>query len=110
MAKTGRKSRVQAQPTRSVNVRFTADELDGLDQNALFAGLTRSDFVRRCVLGKRVVPKPGVLDLEAIHELKRLGNNLNQAVKRLHETHQDSPQLERVAAQVEEAIRKVLGS
>lgn len=76
MARPTRKER----PSRvMVQVRLTVAELAELDQLRRGVGLTRSDFIRRRALGRKIITPPGVIDLSA--ELGRIGNNLNQMTR-----------------------------
>jgi len=60
------------------NLRLTAGERTVLRNRAHAAGLTVSAFIRRAALGKRVRARPGHLRRDAIYQLSKIGNNVNQ--------------------------------
>lgn len=71
---------------RIVPVRFTASEYGQIrDESGLFH-LSLSEFIRRHTLRRRM-PTPALsgIQKEAYIELSRIGNNLNQVVKLIHE-------------------------
>lgn len=75
---TGRPPLGRAKRTKSVKVNFTEEEFDVIDIKSSRAGMTRSEYVRQGALCSTV---QGVLNEEEksfIHELKKLGSNLNQ--------------------------------
>ncbi|HXU46405.1 MAG TPA: hypothetical protein VN783_12835 [Thermoanaerobaculia bacterium] len=67
-------------------MRFTIQELRAVDAKAAAAGLPRATFLRRAALVRRInALRVSGLHLRAVYELIRLGNNLNQAVKLVHQ-------------------------
>jgi len=78
--------RAKAPREVSVRVRFTPLELRAVDAKAAAAGLPRATFLRRAALVRRInALRVSGLHLRAVYELIRLGNNLNQAVKLVHQ-------------------------
>ena len=80
-------------------------------ENALFrakahaAGLTVSELIRRLVLGKKVPVRRGRFDEDALYQLSRIGNNLNQIARALNTARKRGVQpvgLERLAEVLEE--------
>lgn len=75
---TGRPPLGQAKKSNTVTVRFSDSQFDIIDIKASRAGMSRSEFVREGALKAEVI---GVLSDEEkslLHELKKLGPNLNQ--------------------------------
>lgn len=69
-----------------LSFRVTQAELDAIEARAAAAGLDRSTYARRAALGARIVAlRVPAIHLAAIGQLQRIGNNLNQAVKLVHE-------------------------
>ena len=76
MARPARKEK----PSRTmVQVRLTPAELAELDELRHRYGLDRSEFIRRRVLGRKIITPPGVVELSA--KLGWIGNNLNQMTR-----------------------------
>ena len=75
---TGRPPLGQVKKSNAVMVRFSNPQFDIIDVKASRAGMSRSEFVREGALNAEVI---GVLSDEEkslLHELKKLGSNLNQ--------------------------------
>lgn len=74
----------QKRRQRRVSFGFEPIELDAVDERAEAAGMSRAAYVRAAVLGHpgfRAVPRPPVekkLLGQAVGQLGRVGNNLNQ--------------------------------
>jgi Bacterial mobilisation protein (MobC) len=79
-----------------LNLRFTARELESINRRASALGMRPVQFGRTVLLGTKDRP---VADQEPAHnharlirsELSRLGNNLNQLVRHLHQTGDPLP-------------------
>ena len=69
-----------------VPIRPTTDECERLYEAARSVGLSLSEYIRRLVL-KKPLPQTVVLEVnrETYRELCRVGNNLNQLMKAVHE-------------------------
>jgi hypothetical protein len=94
--------------------RLTAEELEELDEKVRASGRTRSDFVRHRLLraGDSAVPAVTADGLrEALIELKRCGNNVNQIARKLNaglatpEVNACLKELSAATAKVAEAVR-----
>ena len=75
---TGRPPLGQAKKSNAVMVRFSNPQFDVIDVKASRAGMSRAEYVREGALKAEVI---GVLSDEEkslLHELKKLGPNLNQ--------------------------------
>ena len=64
---------------------FVSDkELEHIKSKVAESKLSQSDYLRRTALGKDIVVVDGIRELTL--ELKRIGNNLNQLTKLVHQT------------------------
>jgi hypothetical protein len=63
------------------SLRLTAGERAVVRARAHAAGLTVSEFLRRAALGKRVRARPGQVRRDAVYQLSKVGNNLNQLAR-----------------------------
>jgi hypothetical protein len=96
---------------RSETIRFTATpaEYVRIHQNAAAAGLSLSDFARKRVLsGKTVLRQTRALEPDLYDQLRRIGVNLNQAVRFLHAFKEVPPELAATAAAVEQFLTEHL--
>jgi hypothetical protein len=83
-------------------IRLTDEEKFRIEEIALTAGLTTSEFIRRCALGKRV---RSTVNLKAMAELNRLGGLQKLAIMNAPEFR---PQLNGVIREIVKVL-KVLG-
>ena len=67
-----------------IGVRCSEDELKFLRARALECGLPVSTFLRTVGLGVTPARRRNALTQDAIHQLSRAGNNLNQIARRLN--------------------------
>lgn len=97
--------------TQSVRFYLRPAEYLRIQHAAAAAGMSASDYARTVVL-KRPLPVAGPamagLNGALIRELNRIGVNLNQAVKRFHQTDRIPPELPRAAATIDAILRKFL--
>lgn len=92
-------------------IRFTVRPAEYLriQHAAAAAGTTLSQYARSMVLkGRIVVKQTRGLDHEAFEQIRRIGVNLNQAVKVLNATGRMPPELPRAAATVEKFIIEMI--
>ena len=69
-----------------VPIRFSVEERKALFERAKNFGVSLSEFVRRAALGRRMPPAPPPqINREIYEQLCRIGNNLNQVVRKIHE-------------------------
>jgi hypothetical protein len=66
------------------NARLTPAERAHVEHQALMAGLSAAEFVRRCVLSRQIMPRRTRIEDAAVIELVRVGNNLNQMARSTH--------------------------
>ena len=92
--------------TLEMKVRFTKTELDALTKKARKSGLSREGYCRRVLNGTKEAPPADVPVL--IQEVRRVGNNLNQVMKRANALGLlDVPQL-RKALEDNRAVEKLI--
>lgn len=88
--------------TAQIGVRYTERELEQLAGVAARAGLTVAAYVRQLSLsGRVVVPERRALSWPAFDQLRRIGVNLNQAMRLAHAEGRIPPELVSAAAAVE---------
>jgi hypothetical protein len=80
--------------TLQLNLSFTASELEDIKKRASALGMRPSYFGREVLLD--VKERPGTPEANHLHrvihqQLIRLGNNLNQMVRHLHQTGDPLP-------------------
>lgn len=69
-----------------VPVRLSPEERQALFEKAKSVGVSLSEFVRRSALGRRMPPAPPPkINLDLYQQLSRIGNNLNQVARKIHE-------------------------
>jgi hypothetical protein len=73
-----------------VGVRMTDEMWNVLDKNAVLAGISPSEYIRRLILNQKIVLKPElVFDsaelLAVFRNLGKIGGNLNQIARHLNE-------------------------
>lgn len=77
---------------KQVNIRVTPDQFAHLNGQAERAGMTVSGFVRSAAMGKRVtVQKSTAPEFMTIHELRKIGINLNQIAHAMNAGGVSSP-------------------
>ncbi len=67
---------MQKRKTEIITARMTAADKKVIHQRAKAAGMTVTDYLTTCALGKKIVRVEGLDDL--LSELKAQGRNLNQ--------------------------------
>jgi hypothetical protein len=67
---------------KSLRIRLTQDLYDLLEEKAEVLGITKSDYIRNCIVNKRVSKK--CKDLPSLIHLLKIGNNINQIAKNLN--------------------------
>lgn len=64
--------------TNEIKVRFTDQEYNDLKQKVMDSGLSRETYIRTIISGIIPVGKPSEEYLDVIHQLKKIGSNINQ--------------------------------
>ena len=93
-----------------ISVRLTPGQRRRIEELAAGVGLRPSTYLRAVGLGEKLPHRPGQPTREAIHQLARVGNNLNQAVKFAH-THghfRSEGELREVLEEVHRALRELV--
>ena len=97
-----------------IGIRLSDSEREIVVQQAEKSRLTLSEYVRASILGHGYVsaidPMKQQLLLDAVRELSRQGNNLNQIAKRLNADHLSPEQGEHVLALLARSLLAAHGS
>ncbi len=72
-------------------LRFSAYEYDQIEVKLADHGLTFSEFARSAILRKKINSR---ITVDMVRQVQRVGNNLNQMVKLLHQGKGDIPNIE----------------
>ena len=94
---------------RTLSFRVTDDEMALLRARARECGCTLSAFARGSSLGAVPRARPNALERDAVHQLARIGNNLNQLARHANGTRRIelSRRLDEVLATVEQAVERL---
>lgn len=87
-----------------IEVRLTKEERARIDEQAKQAGMSRSDYVRNMVLNGQVTVKHTTVDFHLIHELNKIGVNLNQLVHAAHIRGKLPQSLPAICAEIENLV------
>lgn len=68
---------------KQIVIRASEQEFEKIKKNVEKSGLTQNEYLLRCALNKKITVIEGLPEL--VLELKRIGNNLNQLTKAVHE-------------------------
>lgn len=92
-----------------LKVRVSRDEHRSLAERARECGLGTSTYMRRVALGSVPRARPRRLESHAIHQLARIGNNLNQLTRAANAQHRVelSARLSQVLAEIKRAVRSL---
>lgn len=69
-----------------INVRFDETEHKKVLQNAETAGMSKSEWVRRSAIMRKIVPRFTEEQIKAFRAITGASNNLNQLTKKAHQT------------------------
>lgn len=64
--------------------RVTQNEYEVIKKNSAASGMSMSEFIRKTLMGKKIVSAPPADFPFLIREIKRVGNNLNQVLRKLN--------------------------
>lgn len=67
-----------------IEIRLTEEELYEVKEKAKKAGLSVGEFARRVFRKEKIIVPPSADERELIMEVRRIGSNLNQLVKKYH--------------------------
>ena len=65
-------------------IRLTQKEYETLKKNSSMSGLSMSEYGRRSLIGEKIVAAPPADFIVFIREIKRVGSNLNQVLRKLN--------------------------
>jgi hypothetical protein len=95
-------------PRRPRAVRFAPAEWAAVEAKAALAGMTPSRFIREAALGLEVKARRGAEGARLVHQLGRIGSNLNQLARLANARgFIIGDRIEAVLAEVLEAIGKL---
>lgn len=95
---------------RFPTVRCTQTELNDLRAMSKEAHMTLSEFIRQKALNGKVVIRKSTnpMNFSLIHELNKIGTNLNQIAKRANSTGEISKSIKSVNQKIEAVLDKIL--
>ena len=97
--------------TLEMKIRFTRAELDALTKKARKTNYSREGFARAVLNGVEVKEAPSADALLLLRELKRVGYNLDQLLKRANSIGLlDVPQMKKVLENVDTAAKTVISA
>ncbi len=67
----------------SLGIWLSEKELTQLKKQIAKSNLSQSNYIRSCILNKKITVIPGIKDL--VIEIKRIGNNLNQLTRSVNQ-------------------------
>ena len=67
--------------TKVIMLRLKEEEKERAVKRAKDEGITLSSYIRKSILGERIVSKT---DIQTVFELKKIGTNLNQLAKHVN--------------------------
>ena len=89
--------------SKRVEIYFTEEELDLLTQKVKKSGFSREVYCRAALLGKEIKEAPPADFYKLIIEVRKVGSNLNQLVKRAQTLNLiDTPSLQKAVAEIRE--------
>lgn len=95
--------------TNQIIIRLSDEELADLNEKVSRAGGSRESFCRHILNGAMVKEAPSIDSIEMLRELKRIGYNLNQVLKRANTIGLlDVPELRRVVDEVRLTTESIL--
>ena len=104
-----RKKEAEKLTRRLPHVRCTEGEYARIVSRAAQAGLTQSEYVRRMALDGEVVIRQSTSDFEVANQLRRIGVNINQAMRSFHQSDREVPEIVgRVYAKLETLLDQIL--
>ena len=71
---------------RTIQIHFRVDqkEYESIKNKAAESGLSVSEFSRRILMGEKVIAAPPADYVDLIREVKRVGSNLDQVLRKLN--------------------------
>lgn len=75
-----------------LHVFLSEPEQRRLQENAAASGLSRSEYIRRLIMGQEIRPRPPDEYAALLRELSAIGNNINQLAHTANITHEVTPE------------------
>ena len=89
--------------SQSILLRLTQAEMEVLNHKAREAKMSREAYIRQVLSGAEIKAKPPADFYKLIVEVRKVGSNLNQLVKRAQALNFiDTPALQKVMAEIRE--------
>lgn len=89
---SGEESCDMAKRNKAKVIRFTDEEWEHLNQEAIKAGVSKERFIRDAIAGIELTPKPPEELASLIKELNAIGNNINQIARIANSKHEIAQQ------------------
>lgn len=87
-------------------IRVTPSEYKAIKKNTEESGLSMSEYIRRTVMGEKIVSAPPADFILLIREIKRVGNDLNQVNQKLNtQGTVHTLELERCSNEITETVK-----
>ena len=91
-----------------MKIRFTKDELESLTKKSRKAGLSREGYCRRILNGATVKEAPSIDSMVMLRELRRIGYNLNEVLKKANAIGLiDVPEMRKSVAEIRQAVKSI---
>lgn len=97
-----------------IELRISPEDKEALKKQATAAGYKSvSKYIRDCALGKKITAR---VDIDAVYNLRKIGNNLNQIAKQINTEKKDETVLslkydiDALLWSVKDVIRKIIYS
>lgn len=91
-----------------MKIRFTKDELESLTKKSRKAGLSREGYCRRILNGATVKEAPSIDSMVMLRELKRIGYNLNEVLKKANAIGLiDVPEMRKSVTEILQAVKSI---
>lgn len=69
---------------KQINIRVNQIEFDELENKSKELKITKSEFILKLIFGEKIKKDTSKDSLKYLQAIKKVGNNLNQAVRTLH--------------------------
>ena len=94
--------------TLELKIRFPNDELESLTKKSRKAGLSREGYCRRILNGATVKEAPSIDSMVMLRELKRIGYNLNEVLKKANAIGLiDVPEMRKSVTEIRQAVKSI---
>lgn len=89
-----------------IDLRVTPSEYKIIKKNMEESGLSKSEYIRRAVLGETIVSAPPADFILLIREVKKVGNDLNEVTRKLNAQDKvHKLELEKCSNEISETVR-----